>query len=52
MFLSDDSFDLGLLGNIMFKFLPSMFPKSILYIEKAVLHALLKRHQLVQEYSP
>lgn len=35
MFLNDDSFDLGLLGNIMFEFLPSMFPKSLLHIEKA-----------------
>lgn len=37
MFLSDHSFDPGLLGSIMFKFLPSMFPKSILHIEKAAL---------------
>lgn len=37
MFLSDHSFDPELLGNIMFKFLPRVFPKSILQIEKAAL---------------
>lgn len=35
MFLSDHSFDPGLLGNTMFKFFPSIFPKSVLHIEKA-----------------
>lgn len=35
MFLSVHSFDPGLLVNTMFQFLPSIFPKSILHIEKA-----------------
>lgn len=35
MFLGDHSFDPGLLGNIILKFLPNMFCKSILHVENA-----------------
>lgn len=54
MFQSDQLFDPELLGNIVFKFLPGVFPNPscMQKVQLYVFLALLKQYKDMQEPSP